>query len=172
MSIANCPMCHVEITPGMAQRVCASCGADLSRWMPKVPPKIPALAAGPETPTAASQVVDEPGQFNLGLGILGAFLGAGVSSVLMIGFYLLVGFRFPWFGLGIGALTGFSAKKFYKGTDHTLGLICGGIATATVVGTLFLIYGGFPLLCIISVIVSVGIAYRIAAEPVNRGLFN
>jgi preprotein translocase subunit SecD len=52
----------------------------------------------------------------------------------------------------------------YKGTDNTLGIIAGAIATVAVVGTLFLMYGEFPIFNIISVVVSISMAYRIAAR--------
>ena len=107
--------------------------------------------------------MSESGEFNLGKGILGAVLGAAVGSGLMFGFYSLAGFRFPLLGVGIGILTGFGAKSLFKGTDSTLGYISGGIALLAVVGTLFLMYGTFPFLNIISVIVSVSVAYKIAS---------
>jgi len=100
---------------------------------------------------------------NLGKGIIGAVLGAAIGAGLMYGFYSLAGFRFPLLGVGIGVLTGFGARWLFKGTDTTLGYISGGIALVAVVATLFLMYGEFPLLSIISVIVSVSVAYRIAA---------
>ncbi len=103
------------------------------------------------------------GEFNLGLGIVGALLGAGIGSGLMFGFYEWAGFRFPLLGVGIGLLTGFGAKLLYKGTDNTLGLISGAIALLGVVATLFLMYGEFPIISIISVVVSVSMAYRIAS---------
>ncbi len=52
----------------------------------------------------------------------------------------------------------------FKGTDTTLGFVSGGIALVAVVATLFLMYGAFPLLSIISVIVSASVAYRIASS--------
>jgi hypothetical protein len=45
-----------------------------------------------------------------------------------------------------------------------LGFIAGGIALVAVVGTLCLMYGEFPLMSIISVVVSVSVAYRLAAS--------
>jgi len=110
-----------------------------------------------------AQLKKSAGEFNIGLGILGAILGAGLGAGLMFGFYTLVGFRFPWMGVGIGALTGFGARLLYKGTDSVLGFIAGGISLVAVVGTLFLMYGEFPMISIISVIVSVSVAWRIAA---------
>jgi hypothetical protein len=65
--------------------------------------------------------------------------------------------------VGIGALTGFGAKLLYKGTDNVLGFIAGAISLVAVVGTLFLMYGEFPIISIISVLVSVSVAWRIAA---------
>lgn len=100
---------------------------------------------------------------NLGRGILGALAGAVVGSLLMYGFFILVGFRFPLLGCGTGLLTALGAKWLYKGTDNTLGMISAGIAMAAVLGTLYLMYGEFPILNIISVIVSASVAYRIAA---------
>jgi hypothetical protein len=101
---------------------------------------------------------------NLVKGIFGALLGAAIGVAAMFGFYTLAGFRFPLLGVGIGILTGYGAKTLFKGGDTTLGFISGGIALAAVVGTLFLMYGTFPLLSIISVVVSASLAYRIAAS--------
>ena len=91
-------------------------------------------------------------------------MGACIGVAVMYGFYLLVGFRFPLLGVGIGALTGYGAKRLYHGTETTLGIISGGIAMVSVVGTLYLMYGEFPIMSIISVIVSVSLAYRIASS--------
>ena len=159
MTIADCPMCHTAISAQQAVNTCASCGADLSRFMPK-PQKPPPLL--PQEPTPATQ--RPAGEFNLGLGIVGAVLGACIGVGLMYGFYSLVGVRFPLLGVGIGVLTGFGAKTLFKGTDHSLGLICGGVALVAVIATLFLMYGEFPILSIISVIISVSVAYRISGH--------
>ncbi len=95
---------------------------------------------------------------------MGALLGAGLGVGAMFGFYALAGFRFPLLGVGIGILTGYCAKWLFKGGDSTLGWISGGIALAAVVGTLFLMYGSFPMVSIISVIVSASVAFRIASN--------
>lgn len=97
-------------------------------------------------------------------GVLGAFLGAGVGVGVMFAFYAFAGFRFPLLGVGIGILTGFCAKALFKGSDTTLGYISAGIALTAVVATLFLMYGSFPPISIISVIVSASVAYRIASH--------
>ena len=159
MTIADCPMCQTAIPAEQTEKSCSSCGADLARYMPKAPNPPPFLPQDPKPSTTGSAV-----EFNLGLGILGAVLGACVGIGLMYGFYAMVGFRFPLLGVGIGALTGLGGRKLFKGTDHSLGLICGGIALASVVATLYLMYGEFPILNIISVVVSVSAAYRISAH--------
>jgi hypothetical protein len=158
MTITDCPMCNapVPIEDRDAIKACLRCGADLARWRPK-PAKSPELLVQDALP----EVVAES---NLGIGILGAFTGACVGVGLVFGFYLLAGFRFPLLGVGIGVLTGFGAKIFFKGTDNTLGVISGVVSLITVVGTLFLMYGEFPILSIISVVVSVSMAYRIASS--------
>jgi len=157
MAITDCPMCHSPIPTGGTEpiKTCASCGADLGRWMPK-PPKPPPLPASQALPRAA-------GEFNLGLGIVGALAGACIGAGVMYAFFALIHLRFPLLGVGIGLLTGFGAKLLYKGTDNTLGMISGGIAMVAVVGTLFLMYGTFPIISIVSVVVSVSVAYRIAS---------
>jgi hypothetical protein len=101
---------------------------------------------------------------NLGKGVVGALLGAALGVGVMFAFYAFAGFRFPLLGVGIGVLTGFLAKTLYKGTDSTLGFISAGIALAAVVATLFLMYGAFPMVSIVSVIISASVAYRIAAN--------
>jgi hypothetical protein len=103
-------------------------------------------------------------RFNMTKGVLGALAGAALGVAAMVGFYSVLGFRFPLLGVGIGVLTGFFAKKLYKGTDSTLGFISAGIALCAVIGTLFLMYGTFPMISIISVVVSASVAYRIAAN--------
>ena len=97
-------------------------------------------------------------------GVLGALLGAGIGVAAMFAFYAFAGFRFPLLGVGIGILTGFFARRLFKGSDTTLGFISGGIALVAVVGTLFLMYGTFPIISIISCVVSASVAYRIASR--------
>jgi len=100
----------------------------------------------------------------MGLGILGALLGAGLGAGLMFGFYEWAGFRFPLTGVGIGALAGYGARLLGRGTDTTLGVITGAIALASVFGTFYLMYGGFAIFNIISIVICVGVAYRLASE--------
>lgn len=128
------------------------------------PPPLPTRPTAPlPMRPAPAPAPKAAGEFNLGLGILGALIGAAAGMVAMYVFYQLAGFRFPLLGVGIGVLTGYGARILYKGTDSTLGILSGVIAMIAVVGTLFLIYGTFPLICVISAAVSVSVAYRIAA---------
>jgi hypothetical protein len=150
-------MCQNDLPSGALVNSCTNCGADLSRLMPKAP-KLPALQLPQADPAEAAT---EP---NLGLGILGAFAGAIVGAVLMFGFFLITGFRFPLMGVGTGLLTGLAAKWLNKGADEKLGMISAGIAMTAVIGTLYLMYHEFPILNIISVIVSISVAYRIASN--------
>ena len=97
-------------------------------------------------------------------GVLGALLGAAVGVGVMVAFYALAGFRFPLLGVGIGILTGYGCKRLSGGGEILLGKISGGIALAAVVGTLFLMYGEFPILSIVSVVISASLANRIASS--------
>ena len=97
-------------------------------------------------------------------GVLGALLGAAVGVGAMFAFYTFAGFRFPLLGVGIGILTGYGAKLLAKGGVTVLGYVSAAIAIASVVGTLYLMYGTFPIISIISVAVSASFAYRIASK--------
>ena len=164
MALTDCPMCSTPIPAGAGEGItsCGKCGADLSRWMqkPATPPPFP--VAEPLAEVASDEATS--GEHNLGMGILGAFSGALIGVAVMYGFFRLAGFRFPLLGVGIGYLTGFGAKLLFKGTDNALGIISAVIALISVVGTLFLMYGEFPMISIISVVVSVSIAYRVASN--------
>jgi hypothetical protein len=117
----------------------------------------------PPLPQVADVAQEATSDFSLGRGVMGALAGAAIGSGAMYGFYQMAGFRFPLLGVGIGALTEYGAKLLYRGTDNTLGIISGAIALLAVVGTLYLMYGEFPMISIISVVVSVSVAYRIAS---------
>lgn len=114
----------------------------------------PAMAA--RAPQKAAETT------NLGLGILGAVIGALLGGGLMYGFYALTEMRFPLFGTGLGALTGLGARILYRGSDAVLGAISGGIAAAAVFGTLYMMYGEFPITSVITAIFGIMFAYRIA----------
>jgi len=114
-----------------------------------------------ENVTDMTEQVSEP---SLGRGIAGAIIGAGLGVGLMFAFFVFAHFRFPLLGVGIGLLTGIGAKLMFKGGDTRLGYISAGIALSAVVATLYLMYGEFPILSIISVIISASLAYRNASS--------
>jgi hypothetical protein len=125
-----------------------------------------------QAPSPLIQAANGPGQIvaeqpleahRLAFGVLGAVVGACIGSGLMYGFYAMAGFRFPLLGVGIGVLTGLAARWLNKGGDDRLGFVAGTLSLAAVVLTLFLMYGTFPFLSIISVAVSASVAYRIAS---------
>lgn len=131
---------------------------------PPLPPPVPSNLPGAprRQPAAKTPAPKEAGEFNLGLGILGAFLGAALGAGLMYGFFALTDFRFPLMGTCIGALTGLGARVLYKGTDMSLGAIAGGIALLATGGTLYFMFGDFAVTFAISMVVSVSLAYKIA----------
>ncbi len=130
------------------------------------PPPLPAaplpITAVRSPVLAAAQKSKTTGEYSLGLGILGAVLGAALGAGLMYAFFLWAEFRFPLMGTGIGALTGLGARLLARGTDMTLGIIAGSIALVSTAGTLYLMFGDMAAMFIISMIVSVGFAYKIA----------
>ena len=163
MALTNCPMCGSFIGNAEIVKTCSSCGADLLRSIPKspTPPPLPTPQAGLET----ESVSKASGEFNLGLGVAGAVGGAVVGMGLMYGFYAVTNVRFPLLGVGTGFLTGFAAKRLFKGSDHTLGIISAGAAMLGVLGALLLMYGlDFSPLNIISVMVSASVAYKVASR--------
>jgi hypothetical protein len=128
------------------------------------PPRMPATAAArPGIAGARVAAKDSSGPTNLGLGALGALIGAGVGSGLMYGFFKLTDLRFPLMGTGVGVLTGLGARILFRGTDSALGAISGGVAAVAVIGTLYFMYGEFPIMSIISVLVSISFAYKLAS---------
>jgi len=162
-----CPLCGVDGTAAANEMITQTLTVQPPPSLPKLRPQSAPVRAEVPPPPAARTVAQAPskaaGEFNLGLGTLGAFIGALIGIGAMYGFYEWAGFRFPLLGVGIGVLTAFGAKILYKGTDNTLGVISGVIALVSVVATLYLMYGTFPIISIISVIVGVSMAYRIAS---------
>ena len=124
-------------------------------------PRPIAAMRSPAIASAASKPKTEK-EYSLGLGILGAVLGAGLGAGLMYGFFLMADFRFPLMGTGIGALTGLGARILARGTDMTLGAIAGAIAFLATGGTLYFMFGDIAVTFIISMIVSVSLAFKIA----------
>ncbi|MGA2787801.1 MAG: hypothetical protein ABSF60_09770 [Verrucomicrobiota bacterium] len=114
----------------------------------------PALAA------ASKPKAEE--ECNLMLGVLGAILGAALGAGLMYGFFLLTDARFPLMGTGIGALSGLGARILARGTDTSLGVIAALVALLSTAGTLYLMFGDMAGMFVISMVVSVTFAYKIA----------
>ncbi|HTR43268.1 MAG TPA: hypothetical protein VMH87_16775 [Pseudomonadales bacterium] len=138
---------------------------------PDVPPPLPSSSVPPPLgaprpmaplrPAVAAKA--EQKEYNQGLGILGAFLGAAVGGGLTYGFYAMTDFRFPLMGTAIGILAGVGARVLARGTDTTLGAIAAAFALVAVVAALFFMYGGFPVSGIFTIAVSAYFAYRIAS---------
>lgn len=99
---------------------------------------------------------------SLGLGFLGAVLGAILGVGIMFGWLMIVGFVFSVVGLIIGVLTGFGARWLYKGTDVTLGVIAAVVTFFATGLTFFLLFGIFAIMSVMVLLVSVATAYKIA----------
>lgn len=174
----QCPVCGMDGTP--------TANSNLSELIPpvsqpavaKVAPFIASVAAPAPVvrvvgarpagvaslaPVGLAATQPQVVSHNLALGIAGALLGAVLGVGLMYGFFLLAGFRFPLLGIGIGALTGYGARLLYRGTDMTLGVAAAIIAFLAVAGILFMMFGAFAIVNIITLLVSVSIAYQIAS---------
>lgn len=120
----------------------------------------PVAPISPAAPSKPKVVTDD---FSLGLGILGACVGAVIGAILVYAFYKSAGFRFPLSGVGIGICTGYGARLLGRGTDTSLGVICGAIALFTISATFYLMYGDFFLAGIISIVICTAVAYRVAS---------
>jgi len=116
-----------------------------------------AAAVAPGSPK--SKAADN---YSLGLGILGAVVGAALGAGLMYGFFLLTAARFPLMGTCIGLLAGLGARILARGTDTTLGIFAGVVALLSTAGTLYLMFGDVAATFVISMAVSVFFAYKIA----------
>jgi hypothetical protein len=103
---------------------------------------------------------------NFMLGVLGAFIGAGISIGLFVGSHILFGFNIPWITGIMGALIGFGARLMYKGTSSSLGGVCAIIAFLTILGTLYFMFGIFSVLLsgFVSLVIGVGMAFKIASD--------
>jgi hypothetical protein len=158
---ANNRLAQVAPPPlAMAKPALAALAAQPASVAP-APPPVPAPPPPIRPAPAARVVAAEP---SMPMGILGAVLGSGLGSAAMYGFYLFAQFRFPLLGIAIGFVTGLGAKLLYKATDNTLGIIAGLLAGGSVFGTLYMMYGGFRILSIISLVVSISVAYRTASN--------
>ncbi len=170
-SAVACPTCGVDGTSAANELIARTVVAEPEAPPIPIPKARPARIPAPAQPAppavsaaAATTTGNATSEFNMGLGVLGAFLGACIGVGLMYFFYELAGVRFPLLGIGIGFLTGYGAKILFKGNDITLGVISGVIALLAIVGTLYLMYGSFPMMSIISVIVGTSVAYNRASS--------
>jgi hypothetical protein len=131
---------------------------------PPLSATVPAAAPKPIASLKSAVAPKVQKEFSMGLGILGAILGAALGAGVTYVFFMWVGFRFPWTGVGIGALAGYGARLLGRGTDTTLGAIAAAIAGIAIVGVFYLMYGGFFMFGIISIIICIGVAYKLASE--------
>lgn len=109
----------------------------------------------------------EQKEFSLGLGILGAFIGAAIGAGILYAFFEMIGIRFPLIGTITGLMCGYGARWMARGTDMTLGAIAGALALISLGGTFYFIYlqsGEVFVSAFISTIIAVGFAYRVASE--------
>jgi hypothetical protein len=159
----------IAVQPAVAAVPIASAGRlQINRSAPAAavaPPPLaaPELITSARSPVRAAAPKPKAGkEYSLGLGIAGAILGAALGVGLMYGFFAMTDFRFPLMGTAIGALTGLGARILARGTDMTLGAIAGAIAFLATGGTLYLMFGDIAAAFILSMIVSVMLAFKIA----------
>ena len=131
-------------------------------------PAAPAMPAPPPIAAAPRVAMPRPAakpqaQYSLGMGVLGAFIGSAVGGGIMLAVSIWMGFRFPLLGAGIGFGTGYLARVMARGVDSSLGAIAAVFAVLSTALTLYLIYGVFPIICLISVAVSASAAFRTAS---------
>jgi hypothetical protein len=128
------------------------------------PPSLPSAAKpiAPIKPLPAAKP-KKTESYSMGMGVLGALLGAGVGAGLMYGFFAMSGFRFPLMGTAIGILCGYGARLLAKGTDMTLGVLAAVLAFVANGATLYFMFGDFSIFFILSLIIGASFAYRIAS---------
>lgn len=129
---------------------------------PPLPPAPRPISSVRSPAPAAAPKAKAEDECNLMLGVLGAILGAALGAGLMYGFYLLTEARFPLMGTGIGALTGLGARILARGTDSSLGVIAALVALLSTAGTLYFMFGNLAGMFVISMVVSVTFAYKVA----------
>jgi hypothetical protein len=124
----------------------------------------------PATAAPAAGAAKTTGQFNLGLGIVGAVLGAGLGAVVIVAIAYYAGIRIPLLGVLTGFLTSLGARLLGRGGNQTLGILSAVIAVGGVMGSLFFIYGGdfmsgdVFIMNLVSILVSAYVAYRVASR--------
>jgi len=188
----NCPVCGLDGTAAANTLLARNIAVSPSSSPPPLPPAVapPVHRPAPATMSAsmssalhryqppataapaarAARAAKAPGGFNLGLGIVGALLGAGLGAAVMLAIAYWGKFRFPWMGVGIGFLTALGARILGKGGDQALGGIAAVVALGMVAGTLYVMYpdgfmdGGLAIANPVSIILGASVAYRVASK--------
>jgi hypothetical protein len=149
----NRPMAPPPVAPPMAMHAVSSTAAAR-----------PSPSAGKAAMPKYMQTNKDTQYNNFLLGIVGACVGAVVAVGLMVGFTMFTHFRFPLLGTVMGAIIGFGARFMYRGTDTTLGAMAAVVAFFAIGGTLYFLFGIIGmLLCMVSLIIGVGMAFKIAS---------
>ncbi len=184
--VVNCTVCGIDGTPFANALLAQSVPALHAVVAPPTPPPI-SVAPAPPRPMPAPRASAPAGAMsatvpaipkylqnnpatannNFALGILGAFLGAIVGLLLVVGvIYILVGLRMSIFCIGIGPLIGFGARLMYRGTSSSLGFVCAIVAFFTIGAALFLSFGiiGILLSGFVTMVLGVGLAFKIASD--------
>ncbi|HEV2694651.1 MAG TPA: hypothetical protein VG347_17280 [Verrucomicrobiae bacterium] len=136
------------------------------------PPPPPTASSAPPPATIAAlrplstdkKAKVQTGEFSMVRGIIGGVIGSVVGCGLLYAFWLWAHFRFPLSSIAVGAAAGYGARWLARGTHTTMGIIVAAVAGLTVTGTFVLMYGGFAIFTIISIVICVSVAYRAASE--------
>ncbi|HTI69789.1 MAG TPA: hypothetical protein VMF06_07470 [Candidatus Limnocylindria bacterium] len=159
------------VAPSLPKMSMASHHASASEPKPAVsvpPPPVSSIPPAPSRPPGRTapdpaERLAASGGARVGLGVLGAFLGAALGSGIVYGFTAATDFRFPLVGVATGYLTALGSRLLARGGDTTLGIVSAVFAVLSVAGTL-LALDMFSLWSIISVVISASIAYRTASN--------
>lgn len=171
-SSAIAPVPVIAVSPPAAESIVSPAAASLRMAPPAaITPPVAAVSAPPPLPASRPKPVVRPlvaapppeATYHLGLGILGAFLGAAAGGGLMYGFYLWTGFRFPLTGCGIGVLSGYAGRALARGGDTTMGIIAATFSACSVVGVFYLMYHGYFGFGIFSIVACTAMAYKVAS---------
>jgi hypothetical protein len=132
---------------------------------PPMPMPIPATAGRPMPAVGALPKYMQPNktaqQNSFPLGVVGAFIGAVVAVVLMVGFTEFTHLKFPLMGTVMGAIIGFGARLMYRGTDSNLGAMAAAVSLISVGSTLFFLFGTNGMISsLVSVIFAVMFAFK------------
>ena len=180
----KCPICNTDGTAMANALLAQSAPPAIAPAPPSPPPPPPPISGGLRITHAAPPAMAAPagltaqaiappltggkvkvaGEFNLGLGITGAVVGAALGAGLLLAFDHFAGFRFPLTGVVVGALSGYLGRLLGKGGNSTVGVVSAIVSAAAVSATLFMIYGEIPPITIISIVIGTSFAWRIASK--------